>query len=325
MNCCANPFSFLEVQPDGIIYPCCPSWCKQYSFGSIFENDFDKVWNSERAVDFRKKVIDGSYSFCDKNICEYEDINELSQKNMEGYAEYPKGVKFAHDKTCNYQCITCRDGAHTLDSNYNDFLDSKIDSVFLPMLKNAEEVFFSGNGDPFVSRHYKKLIKAIVKTYPNMKFSIHTNGSLCNYENCLELGLIGKINKVWVSMHAMSENTYKLITKNGDFEAVMKNLKWLSELKKKGEISELQLNFVVHKLNYKEMPGFVKIAENLDAIASFWEFRDWQTEYARHYNDVAIFEPNHPEHDKFLSIITQEIFQSPNCKLNPLLKILSDI
>lgn len=49
----------------------------------------------------------------------------------------------------------------------------------------------------------------------------------------------------------------------------MKNLEFISEWKKQGKINLLMLNFVVHLMNYKEMPDFVKLAQRLDAIAFF--------------------------------------------------------
>lgn len=325
MSYCNNPFSFLEVQINGMIYPCCPAWCNNYSFGCIYEDDFDKVWNSERAIDFRKQILSGDYTLCNPEMCYYTTNNDVgSAINVQPYAQYPKGVKFSHDITCNYQCVTCRDGANVVNKDYVSFLDSKIETVFLPLLKNAEEVCFSGSGDPFVSNHYKKLIKEIAKSYPKIKFSLHTNGSLCNYKNCEELGILDKLKKIDVSLHSINANTYKTITVNGNYDLVMRNVKWLSELKKEGILEELILSFVVHKLNYKEMPGFVKIAENLGAIASFWEFRDWGTQFGKNYQEIAVFEEDHPEYDNFLNVITQDIFQSPNCVFNTFLKSLSE-
>ena len=41
----------------------------------------------------------------------------------------------------------------------------------------------------------------------------------------------------------------------------MQNLEWISNLKKSGQIDKLYMAFVVHKLNYKDMPDFVKLAD----------------------------------------------------------------
>lgn len=323
MHYCSHPFSYLEIHVGGIIYPCCPIWCNGYSFGSIYEESFDDVWNSQKAMDFRQQILNGEYSLCNTKMCYYQVYNQDNDNIPQVHSEYPKFVRFANDRSCNYQCITCRDKLCVGEKDYTDFLNSKIESVFLPMLKNAETVFFSGNGDPFVSNHYKKLIKEIARAYPKIKFSLHTNGSLCNYKNCEELGILDKLQRVEVSIHSINQDTYKTITVNGNYDNVMKNVKWLSELKKAGGLEELVLSFVVHKLNYKEMPGFVKIAENLGATASFWEYRDWGTEFGRQYQEMAIFEESHPEYDNFINVITQDIFQSPNCGFNTFLKKLS--
>ncbi len=322
MTVCPNPFLFMEVSINGNINPCCPSWCNDYTFGNFYEQSFEDVWNSDKARDFRRSILDNSYKYCNRNICGYN--GDLNSSEFKEIADYPKYIKFSNDRACNYKCITCRDDIILSDKEYTDFLDSNIETIFIPMLKNAEEVCFCGSGETFVSKHYRKLIKVICQTYPDIKFNLHTNGLLCNMQNCKDLGILEKLLNVEVSIHAINENTYKTITRNGDFKTVMENVKWLSSIKKEGFLKNLQLSFVVHSLNYKEMPGFVKIAENLGAKASFWEFRDWGSQFSMKYDDMAIFEQNHPDHDKFLNVISNDIFKSPNCQFNPLLRKLSE-
>lgn len=320
------PFTFIEVHGGGLIYTCCPSWINNYSIGSLLNNSFDEIWYSKEAIELRRKILNQDYSMCNTYMCGF--INKCTTNETDKfkeYADYPKHVKFCHDYECNYKCITCRDNVITTDDNILNFLNSMTDKLFIPLLKNADSVSLSGSGDPFASRHYKELIKAIVKTYPNIKFELHTNGSLCNEKTCEKLGILNKLSIVDVSIHATNEKTYKLITGNGNFNNVLKNLKWLSDLKKTGKLDTLIMSFVVHKSNYKEMPDFVRLAEELNASASFWEYRNWGTsEMGKYYSEVAVFEESHPEFKDFQKMLTQDIFKSPHCTLNPLLKEIAE-
>lgn len=319
MGFCHMPFYYVEVQWRGEVYCCCSVWLNGYSFGNIFKNTFDEIWYSDKAVELRKKILEGDYSTCNLKICR-ESKN--CEENLSAHPDYPKYVKFGQDGTCNYKCITCRDQYISVNDDEVEKLNSRIDDVFLPMLKNAEVACFSSNGEPFASKHYKELIKRGAETYPNLMFDLHTNGSLLNEKNCKELGIIDKLSCVEVSVHAASEDTYRLIT-GGNFKTVLKNLQWLSEMKKDGKLNEIRMSFVVHKLNYMDMPAFVDLAESFGAKAFFWDYVNWGTAFGNQYSQMAIFNEFHPEYKKFYDIITQDCFKKEHCVLNPLFKELS--
>lgn len=321
MSPCLVPFNNVGIHPDGSVYTCCPPWVKWHSIGNIYENNFEDIWYSEKAKELRRKLINNDYSFCERSIC--SSFSECDVKGLNEIADYPKYVSFCHDHECNYQCITCRDETRFHTDEHLEFLNGKIETVFLPMLNNAEKVYLSGSGDPFASRHCRELIKAIVKAYPNIKFNLHTNGSLLNEKNCKDLGILDKISEVDISIHATNPETYKQITVNGNFDKIYENIHWISELKRIGTVNKVTLSFVVHKLNYQEMPDFLKLAEKLDVIASFWGYRDWNTAFGKKYKEMAIFDEFHPEYKNFHDIIAQDIFKSPNCSLNPHFKELS--
>lgn len=316
---CANPFDVIEIHPDGAAYVCCPNWTNNYSIGNIFEDSFDNIWNSQKAKDIREKMLKRDFSLCRCNTC-FQRL-KFNYGKYKIFSKNPECVKFCYDGTCNYSCITCRDNIYCEGRKINNRIgNGSMDAYFLQMLKGVKRVSFSGDGEPFVSRHYRSLIHSISDTYPNIKFDIHTNGSLCNEENCKELGILNKMSTVEVSIHASTPETYKKITRVGDFDNVMKNLKWLSKLKKEKIIKQLKLFFVVHKLNYQEMPEFAKLAHSLGAMVAFWGYRDWGTEFCKKYDEMAIFEETHPEFEKFREIISQDIFKSSNCDLEPKFK-----
>lgn len=319
MSPCKKPFENIEIHLGGDVFTCCPSWISWYSIGNIFEDSFDNILNSEKALEFRRKILKDDYSLCDRKRCIcFEHIDKL---NLSEQVEYPKYVKFCYDKECNYRCITCRDSSFVNSDAEVEFFDNKIKEVFLPLLKNADIVSLSGSGDPLASQHSRNLIKAIIKEYPNIKFELHTNGSRFNPSIiCDNLELLNQLHRVMISVHAATEETYKKITKRGSFSTVLKNIEWASQLKKEGKIDKVEIIFVVTVLNYEEMLYFAKLAKKYEIESVFWGVADWGTAFTSNYDDIAVFEKSHTKFAELKEILSDDIFKSQYCYLSPQLR-----
>jgi radical SAM protein with 4Fe4S-binding SPASM domain len=323
---CKNPFKFIEVHSDGNIYPCCPAYTKYYSFGNIFQSDFNEIWNSEAARKFRQSCWSGEYAYCNTDICffgkcEKSKLTDQYDKRMGIMGIFPKHIKFCHDHSCNVRCITCRDEYHIMSKEETEKHVSMIDTFYLPMVKDAEFVEADGSGEIFASKFNKELFSKISKKYQNIIFIVHSNGVLCNERNCTELfGSTDRLHAANISIHAATEDTYNKIVKGSNFNLVMQNIKWLSELKKTGSLAWLNLYFVVQSLNYHEMKKFLELAISLDAKAHFWEFRPWGTTISQKYDDYAVFKPEHPNYKDMAKLLEDPIFNSPHCAMNGIIK-----
>lgn len=297
---CMAPFSEVEIDEYGNINCCCAQYTDCYSFGNIFEEGFEAVWNGERAKAFRRDVISGKYTYCHTDVCNFGRLKPRKTAPPLT-ANYPKYVTIAYDNTCNLMCATCRD--HIIRGGYysEKELKENIEKYYVPVCKNAEELVLNSIGECLISKHSRQLIKEVAKKYPKLQFNIMTNGTVCNEIVLNHLGLMDRLSTIQVSIHAVTKETYDKITRTGNFDCVMKNLKWLSEEKKKGIIPEVLINFVAHKVNYKEMPEFVKLAEELDVTAVFWEFQNWgeEIEWFKNYDDYAIFNRENPLFEDF--------------------------
>lgn len=324
---CAIPFEKAYIYSKGDTYNCCPPLVNLYKIGNIFEQDFAEIWNGEKAQKFRQSILDGKFEFCSMDNCVFN--LEKDSKFVFDYSLYqnsvaplPKYFELNLDNTCNVQCVMCRDKKEYYPENIKKF-ENIIDSKIIPMLQNAETVYLNGCGEVFASSLYKKIIKKITQTYPKIRFDIITNGILATEENINEFGLKGHLKSVEVSIHATTKETYDKIVRGGKFDEVMKNLKTFAKMKKEGEIEYVQATFVVSSFNYKEMIDFQKMANDLEISASFWEYRKYGgAEMDKHYDEIAVFEPYHPEHAEFLKIVQNDIFKSWNCdmgnKIRPL-------
>jgi radical SAM protein with 4Fe4S-binding SPASM domain len=324
-QCCRAPFINIEVTENGDVYPCCAEFINFYKFGNIFQNSYDEIWNGEKACAFRKSCWSQKYEYCNRNICwqAYDDKKNII-KNYDAESgkcrTYPKQVDFSFDSSCNVRCITCRDKHYMMPQEENERLE-KLIPVLLPLVKDAELVQTNGSGEVFVSKALKHLCSEISKKYPDIKFHVHSNGILFNEKNCVAyFGGADRLYGANISIHAAAENTYKKIVRDGNFELVMRNIKWLSALKKEGKLSYLGLIFVVSSLNFHEMKQFLELAINLNATADFRHLRLWGSDYCKEYKQHACFLPEHPNYRDVAAILKDPLFDSPHCLMNGVIK-----
>ena len=328
-NICKAPFFYIEVFGDGNVYNCCPSYIK-FPIGNFYKNSIEEIWNSQQAKAIRKQILKNNYSCCRTELCgnnsnpalkelEYIDTNIELKEEM----PLPKFVKFCHDFECNVHCITCRKNIMCQSKENLEKLNSEIDTYYLPLLKNAETVCMNGSGDCLASRHGRILLKRIAEEYPKIKFDLHTNGLLCNEKLLKELNILDILSVVEISLHASTKETYDKIVLGSDWDKVIKNIEWLAELKKQGKLDDLLLFFVVDNINYKEMPDFVKLAEKYGAQAYFWTYRNWGVQNEKEAREMSIFDKRHRDYNELVKVLHNDIFNSKNCHLNPMLLEIS--
>ncbi len=321
---CTRPFEEIEIHPAGDVYTCCPNWNKFYSIGNIYKNSIDEIWNSKNAQEVRKRILNNDYSLCDINACTYcsqslftSPYNTKCTPIME---EYPIIVKFCYDYECNIACSICRDGIKRLSDEKLEELNSKIETFFLPFLKSAKTLIINSHGDPFGSRHSRLVIQKAAKIYPNLKFDFHTNGLLCNEASFKNLNITpDRIEKIRISIHAATAQTYGKIVQNGEiyFPKLIENLKYIAKIREKNPFA-LYVHFVITKLNYKEMPAFVRLAQEFGAIPCFWEFRQENCAYQNTDNHY-VFNPNHPLHQDFLEVLKDPILLTYKENITPVI------
>jgi len=324
---CDTPFKQVEIHSDGRACPCCQSWIDSYSYGTIFlpGRSFEQVWNSESAKEFRRSVLSGEYKYCHLEMCSSGKhlsetlARELGVQDDGTVLKYPKHVRFSHDQTCNVQCVTCREKMLHNSPERTKLLNSIIETKFLPVMKDAEEVSMNGEGEFFASAHGRYLARYIAEKYPNVKFSISTNGILCDEKHLRELGIIDRISKVQISIHAATENTYNQVVRGGNFDRVQKNIEWLVQEKNRGRIDKITIAFVVSSINFREMKAFLQQAIDRGIHASFWEVRPWSGSKISQSEEYAVHLPQHKDYNELAEILQDTIFDSPSCIMNGVL------
>ena len=303
MKNCSNPFSKIEINDGGKCVFCCPSFLvDNYSIGNIFEQDFDDIWYGEKAIEFRKSILDKTYKYCKLNLCP-----SLKDENFsyDDYLRppYPEHVVLSYLRACNVRCLTCRDDLLYESKENTEYFNRFIDNI-TKVCKRCKSVYLNGAGELFVSKHLKKLVNEIVKVNPDVKFNLASNGLLFDEVHLKEFNLLNRVSSVYISIHAATKKTYKKIVRGGNWDVLQKNLAYISKMKKEGKLDYVSCNFVVHSLNYKEMPKFVKMVESFGIIPTFWRFRNWGpiSDMNENYEKYTVWEKDHKDYKKFLKV-----------------------
>ncbi|MHC4267822.1 MAG: radical SAM protein [Planctomycetota bacterium] len=334
---CMIPFEFAYIDNTGNVYPCCPSKFKK-SIGDLRNDSLKDIWNSKAAVAVRESIINKSFRYCDYQSCEYlkkdkitsntdgevpEDIKAILNSN----SAMPKIMNLAYDRTCNLACPYCRTEIHNPKKNLNAANAPKIHAnLFNQGVNGVERMIMSGNGDPFASQYYMDFLQNFDhKKYPDVRIKIQTNGLLLTPERWNSIAKShGAIDWISVSIDAATEETYKL-NRQGSFIKLLKNLEFISELRKSGKIDLFYINFVVQANNYKEIKLFIELGLKYRCdLIEFQCLENWGTYSSDEFKKVAIQYKSHPEHKEFLKVMDDPIFLNPTVSTLKLLEYLPD-
>lgn len=320
---CKNPWNCLELNNDGRCFFCNPCFSNFNSIGNIFEQEIDEIWNGQKAQEYRRDIIEKKYTFCNYDVCNGNKSETLISNNL--IAPYPEYINVGYDYTCGQRCTICRDEYKALPEEECKKWEDRLESHILPITSNAKYMFVNCRGEFFDSKHTQKMVAAILNNNPNIKVDFISNGIKCTEENLKKHNLLDKIFKVHISLHSATRKTYKKIFRVDKFNDVMKNVEYISGLKKSGQIQEFEIMFVITDSNYKDMPAFVKLAEKLDARAAFSACIGGYAEYIMDREEYAVFYQNHHNYNSFVKMMKNPIFNSKHCWLPNYLRELKPV
>ncbi|MCW5772545.1 MAG: radical SAM protein [Rhodospirillaceae bacterium] len=321
---CTLPFSYAEIHPNGKVYLCCPRYSGLRAVGNIFRDSPSAVWNSYRARQIRAGIHDGSYRLCDHKECpnlagrslplraRVEADPVLGPILREGTVELatgPETVKLCHDESCNLSCPSCRKEAMVAGKERQARLDRMVHDFILPFLADTRLLILSGDGDPFASKHYRDVLKATAAEHPRLRIGLHTNGVLCDDRAWDELRLAGRVDTVEVSVDAADPLTYGIVRRGGDFARLKRNLAALGRRRQAGEFRELELSFVVQAANFREMPAFVALGQEIGADRiRFALIRHWRRGLSySEFPAARVWSRRHPQFAAFLDVLRDPI------------------
>lgn len=321
---CTKPFNYIDVQPEGKAFMCCPSWLPE----DITEGGTKTItegWFGEKSEAIRASMLDGSFKYCDHKVCP-EISAVLAGDDRDGKSSYMflkenyevpevpmvEDILYGQDRSCNLRCPSCRLNVipnakiNSPDHIKKQDTQDEIEQLFGSTIK---KIMLTGSGDPIYSKIYRDFLINFDKTkYPNMEqIQIVTNGVLLNEKmwnsfNCKEFIKIFDI-----SFDAGTKETFENVTRiGGDWERLLANVSYLlgqTDIRRKFIFS-----YVVSEHNFREMKQALDIIDELtkdsehELVVNFRQHLYWDTgAYSQEQVDeIAVFDPTHVLHEDFL-------------------------
>lgn len=316
---CPEPFEKLVLDSNLKMACCCAHWMNS-TFGSFKENGFNELWHSDTAKKIRGSVTSGAFEYCDKISCPKIRYKELPKRdsmpdkyNARESGISPIRITMSQDSTCNLTCPSCRTGKLSTDK---DVLKNVEDNIF-PFLLQGEisDLNIAGFGDPFASPHYRSLLSKIDPDVHRIdKMHILTNGLMLDnwmwdkFKHLENLPFLG----IGLSIDAASEETYRKLRREGDWNQLKNNLKFISKLRKENRINHLTFAFVIQVENFLEMPAFIKMSIGFDAdhIRLIYLHQGGELRDNHIYQTSAIHLPSHPRHHEYIKVLEDPVFKN---------------
>ena len=326
---CARPFVFATVDVSGNVNLCCQGWLPR-SAGNLQDNTFDEIWNSAEAQEIRRSIHDGSFRYCiadcpflvERNyglLTRKEDIQDpflkrVAEQELTVLDRGPVEFLPAYDATCNIACPSCRDRTIVYTGEQKQFAQSLHDVVMAQVGKNIQLLVLSGQGDPFASPIYRDILRnSDQRLNPDYKLGLITNALLFDEDFWQSMGPTRqRVLFFHVSTNAASPETFHKIQGGGDFARFRRNLEYIGQLRKRGEVPFLRMAFYVTAQNFREMIPYIHLAREVGADEAEFALLLYVGTYSEgRHDELAVHDTRHPDHAEFLSILKDPIFDEP--------------
>ena len=315
MNFCRKPFEQLYIS-DSYVKTC--PWTNLI-LGNPMETPIEELWMNEKAEEIRDSIRDGSFRYCRKEECPWcasgklETMEDSEVKNYRA-EKTPLDISVSYDRFCNHSCPSCRKAVFVPDQAYKDKM-AKMKDIVLPIANRTKRVSTCGMGDCFSSPFIMEFLKELKPIDPEFSISFETNGVMLDEKHWdMISNLHGYPMNVTVTPNSFEKYTYMYLTGGHDnVEKSKKNLKFISELRKAGEITSFKINMVVQESNYWEIPSFIErcLQEYDPDIIQIKPLNRWFCLNAADYWYKNVLNPMHPYHTNYLKVMQHPILQHP--------------
>lgn len=342
---CMKPFSYGAITSQGTMSLCAA--LREYTESLLFD-DFQSVWNSNIAKIIRLSMINRTCTFCRDKRCiyllnnkePYRDSKEihfeisgsLSENDCQTHAyakdevinedDYllkaetiPKELMISIDRSCNLHCGSCRKQHFLARGGEFEKVQWLADVVKNEIIQGVEYIRLAGDGEVFYSPVYRELLNcdAVKK---KKKIGILSNGTLFSPEAWELVKGEHESVKCLFSIDAPTKKTYEALRRGANYERMIQNMKFASELRKAGEIQEFSIHCVVQRANYLEMDQYVEwgLSLGVDQI-EFVHIVNYGTYSEEEFENITMLEKNNECKEELKKILEKPIFQNEKINL----------
>lgn len=338
---CMVPFKHIEIHSNGSVTACCHTWLPVW-VGNLLEESAEDIINNRMRKEIQDMMSTGNFDCCNDQCPQlssfmngekaYWDIVPLDTFEQR-LKTSSMNVGFSYDLSCNLQCPSCRDklilwrpdDPNDVDGQRIKQIHEKVKDLIEILLTQHVKVNLNitGSGDAFASPLYwNYLLELASKPVPeNLRINLKTNGVMMTKENWEAIKPLWPIIEyLEVSIDAATEETYKIVRKNGNFKRLKNNLDVFDELKLSGAFPRMygwQTNFIVQRDNFRELKEFVTWQLSLKSKPKIWTnlLAQWHHLDDARFKGMAVWQEGHVSRNELIEILKDPIFKEPGIKL----------
>jgi molybdenum cofactor biosynthesis enzyme MoaA len=306
---CKVPFDRMHISVDGGVTLCYGQTWTSRGIGNVLDTDLLTLWYGQNATEFRQSILDQSFRYC--TDCRCPEMIDPRDPPDDIDLDAIGCLVLSYDYTCNLSCPSCRT-TNKKDSPLSAIVHEKVMSSGI--FKHVKMISVMGSGEPLASPHFWDLVAKLpaLDCHPDLCLSLTTNGVLLTPRRLEKISSSGRrIHNVEISVDAAHEATYAINRRGGDWHALMSNIACATSLG-----IPLRLNFVVQANNFREIPEFVALAEQLGAeYVRFDAINNWGAFTPAEYTQRAVHFPSHPLHSQLQEVLRDPILKNPKIHL----------
>lgn len=180
---------------------------------------------------------------------------------------YPTFYNIEISSRCNLKCVMCE--YRYWDKPGKDITFEEFKSVYSKIPWTARKLYphllkfqLSGIGEVFMNKDALKIMEFIKS---NGGFITFADNFMLVTEKTAQKLVEFKVDEVFISLDGATKGVYENIRRGANFEKVIKNIKYLVDLKKKtgAKFLELTARFVPLKENIHELAEYVKLVKDI--------------------------------------------------------------
>jgi hypothetical protein len=330
---CTYPFRLLAICSD-FVKPC--TWLREVSGVSVVAiqelvkdgvsdatmKEVAEVWNCNAFNNVRRSIAEGEYLLCNLGNCPeylgtqdfFMTLPELDERFpaiarfVRGESEDlecgPEMLNMAYDTRCNLSCPSC---SRTELPQHPPSVVQGIGKGLKHLGRDAKTIFLAGMGDPFATNHYLEWLCSLdVEGFPNLEqVSLLTNALNWTEEtwDLIPEKIRRFVTAVTVSVDGATKTTYEENRFPGKWSVFVDRMKFIADLRRRGEISYLSIYYVYRENNFREMPAMVDFArEHAVDTLFFARIRDWRGWGDDVMDRLDVNRPSHPLNAEFSEV-----------------------
>lgn len=184
------------------------------------------------------------------------------------FLKYPRNISIEPINTCNLKCEFCSSPPKLLKRKLQAYELDDFKKTINDVKGATHYLWLFLAGEPFLNPNFCDMVAYATKN--NLHTTTSSNALLINKEKAREIVKAGLDNLI-ISFDGASKETYEKMRVGGNYDQLLKNIKYiLEEKKKQGKLKpKIQLQFLVSKINQHEKGKFIKIANDLNVDYCF--------------------------------------------------------